>query len=242
MNVAAAGAGEATKATIISTGHSEINKKLGGGIPVKSLVLIEGQSDAGKSVLCQQMTWGSLNNGTKTVMFSTENTVRSLISQMDSLGLDVLPHLLMGNLKIFPIKQSDLQGNAHDTFQKILGAIDKNQKFELFIVDSLTPIVTQSTGDMVLNYFEKCKLFCDNGKTIINVAHTYAFEQDFLVRVRSVCDAHLRLMIERVGDKLVKTMEVAKIRGAQQSTGNVLSFDVEPAIGIKIMPVSRAKA
>lgn len=233
---------ETDKARIISTGHSEINKKLGGGIPVKSLVLIEGQSDAGKSVLCQQMTWGSLNNGTKTVMFSTENTIRSLISQMDSLGLDVLAHLLMGNLKIFPIKQSDLQGDPRDTFQKILGAIEQNEEFELFIIDSLTPIVTQSTGDLVLNYFEKCKLYCDNGKTIINVAHTYAFEQDFLVRVRSVCDAHLRLLIERVGDKLVKTMEVAKIRGAQQSTGNVLSFDVEPAIGIKIMPVSRAKA
>jgi flagellar protein FlaH len=240
--MAAPVAGETVKASIISTGHSEINKKLGGGIPIKSLVLIEGQSDAGKSVLCQQMTWGSLNNGTKTVMFSTENTIRSLISQMDSLGLDVLAHLLMGNLKIFPIKQSDLNEDPRYTFQKILGAIESNKNFELFIIDSLTPIVTQSTGDLVLNYFEKCKLFCDNGKTIINVAHTYAFEQDFLVRVRSVCDAHLRLLIERVGDKLVKTMEVAKIRGAQQSTGNVLSFDVEPAIGIKIMPVSRAKA
>jgi flagellar protein FlaH len=49
-------------------------------------------------------------------------------------------------------------------------------------------------------------------------------------------------MIEKVGDKLVKTLEVSKIRGAAQSTGNILSFDVEPEIGMKIMPMSRAKA
>ena len=42
--------------------------------------------------------------------------------------------------------------------------------------------------------------------------------------------------------QLVKTLEVAKIRGAQQTTGNILTFDVEPEIGMKIMPVSRARA
>ncbi len=227
---------------IISTGQAEINKKLGGGIPVNSLVLVEGQSDAGKSVLCQQMTWGSLNSDFKVVMFSTENTVKSLVSQMESLGLDILAHLLMGNLKIFPIKASQIKADSHEVFDRILDTVDRLKDFELFIVDSLTPAITQSRGDRVLGYFERCKEFCDEGKTIINVIHTYAFEQDFLIRTRSVCDAHLKLTIEKVGDKLVKSMEVAKIRGAAQSTGNVLAFDVEPQIGIKIMPISRAKA
>jgi flagellar protein FlaH len=63
-----------------------------------------------------------------------------------------------------------------------------------------------------------------------------------LVRVRSASDAHLRLMIEKVGDKLVKTLEVAKVRGAVSSTGNVVTFDVEPEVGMKIMPLSKAKA
>jgi flagellar protein FlaH len=57
-----------------------------------------------------------------------------------------------------------------------------------------------------------------------------------------VCDAHFKLVIENVGDKLVKTLEVAKIRGAQQNTGNILTFDVEPGVGMKIMPISKAKA
>ena len=54
----------AARARVISTGNSEIDKKMGGGVPVGSLTLLEGQSDAGKSVLAQQMIWGVLKRQT----------------------------------------------------------------------------------------------------------------------------------------------------------------------------------
>lgn len=234
---------EASAKRLISTGHPEIDKKLAGGIPVGSLVLIEGESDAGKSVLCQQIMWGSMSNGVKVLLFTAENTVRSLIVQMDSLGMAVLDQMLMGWLKIYTMKLSHLrQLSAFDTLQVILEHMELMEDYKLIIVDSLTPIVAQTKGDEALAYFERCKSLCDKGRTVINVSHTYAFDQDLLIRVRSVSDAHFRLMIEKVGDKLVKTLEVAKIRGAQQTTGNILTFDVEPQVGMKIMPISRAKA
>jgi len=37
-------------------------------------------------------------------------------------------------------------------------------------------------------------------------------------------------------------MEVAKIRGAQHTTGNIISFEVEPEFGLRIIPVAKAKA
>ncbi len=234
---------EEPRKNIISTGQSEIDKKLGGGIPVGSLVLIEGESDAGKSVLCQQIISGSLDSGFKVLLFTAENTVRSLITQMDSLGMDILDYVLMGQFKIFYMQLAKLkEDGAQDCLQIILEQAEWNQDFDLVIVDSLTPIVAPTNAEQALIYFERCKALCDKGRTIINVTHTYAFDHDFLIRIRSVCDAHFRLLIEKVGDKLVKSLEVSKIRGAAQSTGNILTFDVEPEIGIKIMPISKAKA
>ena len=128
------------------------------------------------------------------------------------------------------------------TFEKILGAIEKYPTYQLSIVDSLTPIVSGSEVLKILSYFERCKSVCDQGRTVINVMHSYALDNDTLIRVRSACDAHLKLTIEKVGDKLVKSLEVAKVRGATQNTGNVVAFEVEPEIGMKIMPISRAKA
>lgn len=229
------------KKDVISTGHGEIDKKLGGGIPVGSLTLVEGQSDAGKSVLCQQMIWGSLKNDFKVTLFTTENTVKSLVTQMDSLGLSITDYLLLGRIKIYTMKPSLVRSNAAVALQSILDTMEKLEDFDFPIVDSVTQIAAGADGGECLAYFERCKTLCDRGKTIINVTHTYAFEKDFLVRIRSVCDAHFRLAIERVGDRLVKTLEVAKVRGATQTTGNILSFDVEPEIGMKIMPLSRAK-
>ena len=233
---------EEVKLKIISTGQGEIDKKLGGGIPAGSLILLEGPSDSGKSVLCQQITWGSLRSNIKVVVFTTENTVKSLNSQMSSLGLHVLDYLLLGWLKIYPMKSSVVKENPQKTVDTILETIGKSTGYDLFIIDSLTPIISQAGGEVTMSYFERCKAFCDKGKTVINVTHSYAFEGDFLVRLRSMSDAHLRLTIEKIGDKLVKSLEVAKIRGAAQSTGNILVFDVEPEIGMKIMPMSRAMA
>jgi len=232
---------EEAKRDVISTGHGEIDKKLGGGIPVGSLTLVEGQSDAGKSVLCQQMMWGSLKNGFKVVLFTTENTVKSLVTQMDSLGLSITDRLLLGHVKIYTMRPSLVRSNAAIALQAMLDTMQELEDFDLPIVDSVTQIAAGADGAESLAYFERCKSLCDRGKTIINVTHTYAFEQDFLVRIRSVCDAHFKLAIERVGDRLVKTLEVAKVRGATQTTGNILSFDVEPEIGMKVMPLSRAK-
>ncbi len=230
------------KRDVISTGHGEIDRKLGGGIPLGSLTLIEGESDAGKSVLCQQMMWGSLNSQFKVLLFTTENTVRSMTTQMESLGLNILDHLLLGWFKIYTMKPSQIRASNHNAFDIILETMQQHPLYELIVIDSLTPLVSHSSDEDILGYFERCKVLCDDGRTIINVAHTYAFNQDIMIRLRSACDAHFKLLIEKVGDKLVKTLEVCKIKGAAQNTGNILTFDIEPEIGMKIMPISRAKA
>jgi len=111
------------KKEIISTGHAEIDKKLGGGIPVGSLTLVEGQSDAGKSVVCQQMMWGSLKNDFKVVLFTTENTVKSMVTQMDSLGLSIKDYLLLGWVKIYTMRASQVRSNAVLALQTLLNSM-----------------------------------------------------------------------------------------------------------------------
>jgi flagellar protein FlaH len=36
-------------------------------------------------------------------------------------------------------------------------------------------------------------------------------------------------------------MEVVKIRGARRTTGNIVSFEVHPGFGMKIIPISMAR-
>jgi flagellar protein FlaH len=224
---------------VISTGNVEIDKKLGGGIPVGSMTLIEGESDSGKSVLCQQLIWGSLYDGFQVTLYTTENTVKSFVRQMDSLSLGISDFLLLNKLKAFAIQASKYHLSAAQVLSILLAHLSDMPDSSLVVVDSLTTFVTHSSIEETMTYFENCKELCDRGISVVNVVNSYAFSEAALARVRSISDAHLKLRTEQVGDMLVKVLEVAKVRGAELSTGNIVSFDVEPMLGMKIIPVSK---
>ena len=227
----------------ITTGSSELDKKLGGGIPVGSLVLLEGQSDAGKSVLTQHFSHSTLVNKLSVACYTTENTVKSLMSQMNSLNLDVTDYFLCDRLRIYPVEMSAEDADTAQAFADLIRHFEAlPPRFELIIFDSLTGMVAHADDRGIIDFFAGCKKLCDMGRTVVAIVHSYAFNDQMLIRVRSLCDAHLVMKIDQLGERLVKTMEVAKVRNADQSTGNIISFDVEPGIGMKIIPISKAKA
>ncbi len=226
---------------VISTGNDELDKKIGGGIPLGTLSLVEGQPDSGKSVLTQQMIWGSLKKGCSAVVFTTENTVKSLLTQMQSLNLDVTDYFLLSRLWIYPIDTKKTRRCLHTGLLPLL-ATYANKGVDMAVIDSITYYVTHASMEQVLSFFEECKMLTSRGMGIICVAHSYAFDENVMVRLGSMCDAHLRLRIETMGSKMLKILEVAKVRGAEMNTGNIISFDVEPNWGIRVIPYSKAKA
>lgn len=226
---------------VISTGNDELDKKMGGGIPLRTLTLVEGQPDSGKSVLTQQMLWGSLKKGCSAVVFTTENSVKSLVTQMQSLNLDIMDYFLLSRLWIYPI---DIKKTRQSLSAGLLPLLTScaNKGIDLAVIDSLTYYLTHATIEEVLSFFEDCKRISGGGMGVVCVAHSYAFDEKVMVRLGSMCDAHLRLRIETMGSKMIKILEVSKVRGATLNTGNIVSFDVEPNWGIRVIPYSKARA
>jgi flagellar protein FlaH len=228
---------------VILTGVREVDEKLGGGIPIGSLGLIEGHSDAGKSVLCQHLAYGALASAKVSVAYyTTENTVRSLIAQMDSLSLFTLDHFLIDYLRIYPLTLRADIANTEKPFKYLKRHFaGLPRKYGLILVDSITLIVAHSSPTSIIDFFSACKDLCDMGRSIILVAHSYAFDEEVLSRTRSLCDAHLKIRLDQMGDKLVKIMEVLKVRGADSRTGDSVGFEVEPKKGMHIIPLSKAR-
>jgi flagellar protein FlaH len=224
--------------SMISTGNMELDGKMGGGIPLKTLSLIEGDSGAGKSVLSQQMMHGCLADGYKLSLFTSENTVKSLVKQMRSLNLDITDYLLLDRIRIFPIEASLLGKQAPPTLMR---AMKEEQGRDMFFVDSLTSSIPLSSDTEVVTFFEECKRLCGDGTTVLIVVHSHGLTRELLTRLRSLCDAHLQLHTEEVGNKLVKTLEVTKVRGAEQATGNIVSFEVEPGWGMRVIPIGKVR-
>jgi flagellar protein FlaH len=227
---------------VVATGNPEVDKKIGGGIPEGSLSLIEGQSDSGKSVLLQQLIWGALQDNFRVAYYTTENTTRSLLRQMESLGMIVMDHFLLGMLNVYPVPSALTAEESMTFFDRLLSHVSRQTGYDIIAMDSLTSFVSHVPERDTLTFFTALKNICDQKKTMLITLHAYAFDESMFIRIRSICDAHLRLRIEEIGDQLVKVLEVAKVRGAEKSTGNVVSFEVEPGMGMRIVPIAKAKA
>lgn len=235
---------EESSVEVISSGNLEVDRKMDGGVPVASLSLLEGVNDSGKSVLLQQIMWGALNEEKTVLVLTTEKTSRELLKQMEGLSLDISDYFIIGRSRIFSIEGNYIESNPHlseNLLQLLLECIKKCEE-DIVIIDSLTVFVVNSSENAILNFFTECVKLCDKGKTILISVHGYAFSEALLSRVRTICNAYLEIRIEQVGDQLVKTMEIQKLRGARKHNGNSLSFDVDSNYGLKIVPVSKVKA
>jgi archaeal flagellar protein FlaH len=227
------------KKPVISARNAELDSKMGGGLPTSSLCLIEGVSGAGKSVLTQQIIRGALEDGFLVSLFTTENSVKSLVSQMRSIDLDILDFLLLRKFRAYPVELSRLGDAA--PFELLQAMIWEHGR-DILVVDSFTSAITH-VGDeaRTLGFFEECKRLCAAGLTIIITLHPEVVDDDLISAMRSMCDANLRLHTQQDGQRLVKTLEVAKIRGAASVTGAIVGFEVEPGWGMRIIPISKAR-
>lgn len=228
-----------TETNFISMGNSVIDKKLDGGIPLGALTLVEGQPEAGQSVLCQQILWGFLTSGHRASIFTTENTIRSLLGRMDSLKLDVIDYYLLGQLRIYPFKLTTALEEPEGPLMSLLQLLA--QEDHSIIVDSLTNFLIKASDEVTVSFFQDCKSLCNGTRSIINAVHSYALRESLLVRISSICDVHLKLRVDIIGTQLVKTLEVAKARGAERSSGNTVSFDVDPQYGMRIVPYCKSR-
>lgn len=227
----------------IRIGDRMLDSKLGGGIPVSSLTLVEGTSSAGKSVLCQHFMFSALRDGHRVVSFTSENSVESLISQMASIGLDVSSDVLKNR---FCISQIAKPSPGEDGGRLLTGLTEEIARtpmtHRVICVDAITNLASASDDHAIVGFFSACKRLCDGGRTIILVAHSSAFDEGMLVRLRSLCDAHLSLRVGSTGSKQALVLEARKIQNCEGVNTDSLYFTVEPNQGMRLLPFAKARA
>jgi flagellar protein FlaH len=229
------------RVNLVPTGNTEIDQKLGGGIPLGSLLLLEGEADAGKSVFAQHFTHAALRSRLSVAHYSTESTIKDLMSQMTSLDLDVTDYFLCDRLRAYPIRSSDDadRGEALNSLLEHFRSLPID--IRLIIVDALTDLIAPGDERQTVDFFATCKQLCDLGRTIILVMRCGANSDAMQERVLTICDTHLVLRIEEQDERPVRVMEVAKLNKAAPAEENVIYFNVEPGFGLKVVSPTAAR-
>ena len=230
---------------VIKTGEKlvALERAMGGGLAMGSVILAVGSASSGKSVLCQHLTFGALEEGYGAAFFSSEHSPDSLASQMRSIGLDVTKYLLKEKLGIYAVPEATQGEDAEPLLSSLGPTIERLSLGAQFIaIDSITDLAGSCPPQAVIAFFTNCRRLANMGRTIFVAIHSYAFGAEMFTRLRSLCDGYFTLGSEQMQGRQLRTLEINKVNTTELSNAKAVSFVVEPDIGMRMIPVSKVRA
>jgi len=226
---------------IVSTSNEEIDVNLGGGLPIPSLMLIEGEHGTGKSAVAAQFISGMLKSDMK-VLCITENTVNDYIKKMKTITFNFSEAFLNNDLTLLSLHINGTSWSKEQALQ-LLPSINKyikeqSEKFDCVVIDSLSFVTAYSDMNKVLDFVTSCKYLVSSGMSVILTMHQNSIPQEVGLRLKAACDVYFSLRSSRIGDQAVKILNNIKMIGANSPPEASFAFNIDPVFGIKIIPIS----
>jgi archaellum biogenesis ATPase FlaH len=233
-----------------TTGIKDIADALGGGLRENSLILLEGEPKTGKSVLSQHIAFGVMSSsGSAVTYFTTDYTPEALIDQMDSMSLETRHDVVTDRFRIYKVVPTEVVSEAERTLKLIVNQIASlTSRFKLVVVDSPSVFMTRLNPAVKVDFLQSCKELCENERSIVLTLDTHVFERKTLLRAYAISDYYLKLKshdamldVGQVDTRVIKTLEVSKLGGAERPGQSGFKFEIKPHVGIQILPFVRVR-
>ncbi|WP_226011970.1 ATPase domain-containing protein [Halomicrobium salinisoli] len=232
--------------------HDRLNKELGGGIPPGSIILVEGDYGAGKSVMSQRFSYGLCEEGHDVTMLSTELTVGSFLDQMHSLSYDVVDHILDENMLFLHADIGDgntfsgdeEEGDRKQLLKRLMEA-EVMWDADVVIIDTFDSILRNDPKFEALvrqneerqAALEIISFFRDiiaEGKCIMLTVDPSTLDEEAIGPFRSIADVFIELEMIEVGNDVRRQIAVKRFAGMGEQVGDTIGYSVRSGTGVVI--------
>lgn len=221
-------------------GRDRVNHAIGGGFPEGSLVLIEGGTGTGKSVLTSRMAYGLCEEGTPVTLVSSQLSAGEYVRQMYSLSYDVTHHLLEDRLRYFHVPTAgdrplldrflepgvlwDARTVAIDGF----GSVCRNDS-------RFAALLGSGAEDQAMERIvARLDTALAAGKLVIMTIDPDGVTDRALRPLRSAADVYLELESDTVGQEIRKKALVRRFSRMKRPVDDSIGFSVQQGRGIVI--------
>jgi circadian clock protein KaiC len=205
----------------LSTGVTELDKMLGGGIPEGDSLLIAGPSGSGKSVLATQFIDEGQKNGEAGIVAVFEERPDEYVGRAATFGLHLETGQANGTLNVLYLRPLDL--SVDEAMQEILDAVKKINAKRL-VIDSLAgfemALAPGFRTDFRESLYRMIGALTGIGVTVLS---TVEIEESFTslpfstFSISFLTDDLIRLRYVEIEGELRKIMIVVKMRGGNHS-------------------------
>jgi flagellar protein FlaH len=230
---------------VVSLGVPELDRDLGGGIPTPSLISIEGEYGSGKTVFVQQIVYAMLKSGLKVYVVSSETTVKEYLSMMESVKLDVYSYYLSSQLNIYPLH---IEGGRWSEFlssfflRVAANFLElKKKHYDVVVVDSLSVLTVGTPPYEFLTFVTRMKNLVSDGKTVVVTFHPEFLSEESIMKLRASSDVYLVLKNTSISGIDVKLLRIVKLWGVGGERKSSITLEINPQIGLRVMPLSGVK-
>lgn len=226
----------------ISIKGDELNEKLGGGIPVSTVSLIEAPNNIGKSILAQRFCWGVLQNGHSATFISTELSLMSFVKQMKSLDYDIRPYLMSGKLTFVSIFPS--YGRVKLSERLLDRMLESRELFknDVIFIDTFSYLLVKDDADLQKCFYamNQLKRATGRNKSVVVGVDTEHLNKKLLEMLRSLSDVYFKMEVKEQYGTIVKLLHTMRINGAANEVETPIGFNVRAGIGIVVEVASLA--
>ena len=231
--------------SLISLGIPELDRDLGGGIPYPSLMSIEGEYGSGKTIFAHQIIYGMLQNGLRVCVISSEATVKEYLSMMKSVKLNVYDYYISNQLNMYPLH---VEGGRWSKFlssfflRVVANFLEmKKENYDVAVIDSLSVLTVDTPSYEFLTFVTRMKNLVSDGKTFVITFHPEFLPEESIMKLRAASDVYLVLKNTSVSGIDVKLLRVVKLWGGSGERKSSITLEVNPEIGLRVMPLSGVK-
>lgn len=205
----------------LSTGISELDKLMNGGVPEGDSLLIAGPSGTGKSALATQFIDAGLRKGEAGIIAIFEERPLGYASRAASMGMNFKTSQAAGKLEILYLRPLDL--SVDETMQAILDAVERTGAKRL-VIDSLVGFEMALAPGFRLDFRESLYrmigALTGAGVTIVStveIEDSFTSFQFSHYAISFLTDDIVRLRYVEIDGQLRKVLVVVKMRGGNHS-------------------------
>jgi circadian clock protein KaiC len=205
----------------LSTGSSELDALMGGGIPEGDSVLVAGSSGTGKSLLATQFIMAGLRAGESGLVAIFEERPDEYVGRALSFGLDLKGSLDAGSLEVIYLRPLDL--SVDEMMQELIDAVQRTGAKRL-VIDSWAGFEMALAPGFRTDFRESLyRMIFGLTGVGVTIMSTLEMEESFdkmsfnSYTVSFLTDDIIRMRYVEIKSQMRKIITVAKMRGGSHS-------------------------